>query len=301
MAFDIVRFLTDYRIDHQTAGCKGDGTGWVQIHCPFCFGNPGWHLGINLESGGCNCWRCGTHKLFDVIKTFVSPTPAVLSDIRSKYGSAINHRIPAIVPIKRREKIKMPAGVLKEIPKKASDYLISRGFDPVELIKTWGLLFTGPIGDYKFRIIAPIFYERNLVSYQGRDYTGKSELRYKACRKDDELRDHQSCLYGSWLAKGNSIVVVEGIADAWRMGPGAVATFGVAYTTAQLNLISQYKNIYLLFDGDEPGKQRANDLGIILKTINPGVNLEIIELDDGDPGEMDQRDANRLMCDLGFK
>ncbi len=250
MLFNILDFLSDYRIEHSTKSTNC-GAEWVQVKCPFCTGTPGLYLGIHIGMGACNCWRCGKHKLFDVIKAFVGSNHAVLSDIREKYGKSINRSVQSVVPIRRPEKLRMPAGIMEGVPKKAFDYLIDRKFDPDKLIEIWKLSFTGPVGSYKFRIIAPIIHDRMMVSYQGRDYTGKSELRYKACRKDDELRDHQHCLYGSWLVRGNSVVVVEGIADAWRMGPGAVATFGVAYTVAQLNLISRYRDIFLLFDGDE--------------------------------------------------
>ena len=70
-----------------------------------------------------------------------------------------------------------------ELTRPHKNYLIKRNFDPDELEFKWRLVSTGPVGPYKHRIIAPIYFNEKLVSYQGRDITDKAKLKYKACKR----------------------------------------------------------------------------------------------------------------------
>jgi len=49
--------LDRLEVQYITEGpnCK---RGWVNVRCPFC-DDPSEHLGMNLETGAFNCWRCG--------------------------------------------------------------------------------------------------------------------------------------------------------------------------------------------------------------------------------------------------
>ena len=53
-------------------------------------------------------------------------------------------------------------------------YLSDRGFDPDFLEQEYDLRGTGPVGSYKFRVIAPIIFRRKIVSFQGRDISNLS-------------------------------------------------------------------------------------------------------------------------------
>jgi len=296
--FDALKFFQDHRIDFRTAGNSHCSPGWIQIHCPFCPGEKSYHLGVNVNTGSWNCWRCGRRKLGDVLKAILGSSPALLSQVRAKYGGSPKNALQTVVAPRKEGSVKWPPGIVETPPKKAIDYLGGRGFDAGALATTWGLRFTGPTGGYKFRVIAPIYHDGRMVSFQGRDYTGKAELRYKACRKEDETRDHKECLYGSWLVTGSRGVVVEGIADAWRLGPGAVATFGISYTTAQMRRLAFYKEVVLVFDSDPQAIRQAETLGFCLKNLNPAIVVRIVEIEGGDPGELSQWDADKLMFDL---
>ena len=161
------------------------------------------------------------------------------------------------------------------------------------LERLWDLQGTNHLGPYKFRVIAPVYFNRELVSFQGRDVTGRSKLPYKACRKTKEVRDHKHCLYGQWKVVSSNVVVVEGIMDVWRLGVGSVATFGVEYSKQQVELLSHYQKVYILYDGDQAGRVAAGRLGVELSGFE--CEVEVLELDEGDPGEMSQEDADDLM------
>lgn len=310
IGFDFQSFCRQYGVKYITAGHKHCKPGWVQTPCPFCTGNPGWHLGYNLRSHYFNCWRCGFHYTREVVQKLAKlpdwrGVKEILAGFQS-YGSTADpypdpsgERSPRLPP----STCEVPP--TEKVTGKYERYLESRNFVPEVVVPTWGLRATGPFGDYKFRILAPIFYHGKLVSFQGRDITGKSELKYKACSLEKELIHHKDIVYGFDLVPGSAVVVVEGIADAWRLGPGAVATFGTAFCSSQVNLLRQFEKRFILYDSakgesdETQARIQSKKLAAELSAFH-GVT-EIIRLDSGDPGEMKQTDADALMKELGFE
>lgn len=297
MSFDFSQFCLDQNIGSATEGHKHCQPGWIQVACPFCTGNPGYHLGYNESDDYFNCWRCGFHGHIDVIKSLTRFTTQGAIDFLREYKARPKYKRDESKRKIKTHVTKLPVGTYS-LTEQHIKYLKKRKFDVDKLIKTWNLGGTGPIGQYKFRIIAPIYYRHTLVSYQGRDITDRSELKYKACPKKLESRHHKDCLYGFDYADGNdSIVICEGITDVWRLGPGAVATFGIKYKLSQVNLLKRFKNKFILFDSeDAQAIEQSNKLANQLSAF-PGL-VEIIELDYADPAEMPQNKAKKLMRKL---
>ena len=300
--FDFLRFCVDHNVSVLQDGSKHCRPGWVQLEqdCMFCEGNEGHHLGYNLQDHYFHCWRCGHKHHNVVIAALLNVTPR-----SQEVYEALQEYKDVVSDISKRKKKKTkkaqecvwPFGTAP-LQTAHRNYLRKRGFaSPTRLARLWGLQGTGCWGPYKYRIIAPVYYNRQLVSYQGRDISGKSALRYKACSQKDEVKDHKHCLYGSWLAPGDTVVVVEGILDAWRLGPGAVATFGINYTTAQLNLLSKYTNCYIFFDSADPqARAQAKGLAEDLSVLNMNGTIQVLTTRKWkDPGEMPQVEANKLM------
>lgn len=303
MAFDIIKFYESYKVPFATTGTKHTSHGWVNIRCPFCVkASNNYHLGVHISSGAVKCWKCGTHSLFSLIQRitgatsgrtyqikdeFTTGTP--LKSIQKDFKKEVRHAKECVFPA--------GTGVMQGQHIK---YLQKRCFDHEKLSDIWGLKGTGPIGNYKHRIIAPIYLNGIMVSYQGRDITGKSKLKYKACKKENEIVEHQSIVYGMDLVKGNAAVLVEGITDAWRLGPGAICCFGTAYTTSQINMIIKHLDtVFVMFDGGEEDAENAA-VSISNALSFAGCNVEILTLDSGDPGEMNQDDADHLMRELNL-
>lgn len=282
-------------IPYWTEGYKQCGPGWIQLDCPFCIGNVGPHLGYNEEKGYFNCWRCGGHgvvqSLSAILKITYSAAKAMASE-RTTSSPGVSR-----VRVRVRRECKWPVGTgdIKSIHRK---YLIRRGFDPDKIEKTWGIRGTGPIGPYKFRVIAPIFHpDGRMISFTGRDVTGRSALRYKACSMEREAENHKDHLYGLWLVKHDWVVVVEGPADAWRLGPGAVATFGIAYRPAQMAKMRTFKRRFILFDhGDPQARKQSKKITAELSIFHG--RTWTVDIQDKDPGEMKQSDANAMMLEL---
>jgi hypothetical protein len=307
--FNATAFYQDHKIQFKTKGHKHCRPGWIQIPCPHCAGNVGYHLGYCIKpntsfSGRYVCWRCGGKGLFNVVHALLKCSKKEVLEIIKRYGGSVSADVKIEADEKPRpQQVGLPLNC-RELGAKHRRYLINeRGFDPDALVAEWGLVGTGLDGHvilpgggaewYKFRIIIPIYYKGVLISFQGRDITGKSGIKYKACPQALEVRDHKHSLYGLDKVRGNAVVVTEGVMDVWRLGPGAVATFGIKWTAQQLLLLAGFKRIFLLYDPDPQAIKQADQLAYELGCM--GRDVEVFEMDGGDPAELAPDDARALM------
>ncbi len=94
------------------------------------------------------------------------------------------------------------------------------------------------------------------------------------------------------------VVVVEGVTDAWRLGPGAVALFGKSIATEQSQLILRYclgRPIVVLLDADAEDNARRVCQKIRNSRIAAGDKSPVVigKLPAGrkDPGECTSKEA----------
>ncbi len=303
---DVLRLLQDHNVPHQVEGTKWNRPGWVNMECPFCTGNPGLHLGITLDGTHGYCWRCGWKPVFKVLAKLLKIREGEARALARSYGG-VSHtgHVEAAVRVKAH-KLPTDTGMMT---KRQRIYLLQRKFDPEKLETEWGLLGTGPAAylstgdgerkhliDFRFRILAPIIWDGQQVSFQARDYTNKNDLRYITCPKDRELIFHKHILYGKQEQWGTTGICVEGITDVWRFGPKAFATFGIEYTREQMILIAKtFKRVWVAYDDDPQAIVQAGKLvGELLFRGIKAARVPIV----GDPGGMDQREADLLVKDL---
>jgi len=296
----ILDLYQDFGIQFQTEDHKHCRPGWANLECPFCEGNPGLHLGCHINSGHFYCWRCGYKPTSKVITKLLNVEEGRAKDLIRQYkitrpsSSSISsatqdhkiqfhpHKLPSHTgPLERQHQL----------------YLERRGFDPDYLEKEWGLLGTGPISylddiDYRHRIMVPIFWGEEQVSFQTRDITGKSEVKYIACPKNREKIHHKHILYGkNWDREVG--ICVEGVTDVWRLGPMAFAVFGIEYTYRQIRIIAkQFKRVIVLFDDDPQAIKQGTQLVSELSFRGVNAHQEIIK---GDPGDLSQEEADYLV------
>ena len=299
MSFRFQDFCERYGIQYATPGNKHVSHGWIGVPCPFCTGNPGFHLGVH-EGGAVKCWRCGTHSQNAVVQKLLGVDWAEAQAIREAFGGEAPRyrRTTPALPQIRPQTLDYPRGT-GEITDRHRRYLSDRGFSADDLIQTWGLKGTGPTGPYKHRIIVPINFKGRVVSYQGRDVTDRSSMKYKACAKDVEVIPHQSILYGIDGVHRRSVIVTEGVTDVWRLGRGnAVATFGIEYTPAQVNLIqSRFSLVFIMFDStEEQARVQSGKLASELSMLD--VEVEEIIIDQSDPGSMTEDEARVVVEEL---
>lgn len=293
--FCAIDFFNDYNIRYWTEG-KNVGKGMINTTCPHC-GDRSNHLGWN--GFGTRCWKCGYHSLFDSIKEILSIDNKETYIIINKYQTDSNY-IPILDESLNNgvTEVQMIGGNL-ELPHKK--YLEGRGFDSEFLEWKYGLKGTLARNDFwRYRIIAPIMYKNRLVSYQGRDYTNKQDLRYYTLGKDKELIHHKNILFNLDNCKKDKVIVCEGVYDVMRMGDDCCGTFGTSTKNEQLNLLAKrFNKIFLVFDPEEEALERAKIMASKLSMM--GKDVEIINLDDNkDPAEHTDEEAQYIKKELNF-
>ena len=309
---DIIQLYQDYSVDFRTEGHKHCRPGWVNTPCPFCMsggGHEGYHLGYNIEDNYYVCWRCGWHPVSNTLSLLLGITEGQVRDIVKRYGILVPRLIktPDVKVEKAEFFLPSDCSVLLEHHAK---YLRRRKFDVEELMNTWYIMSTGPTSildvirngkrillNYRHRILIPFYWNGKLVSFDARDVTDKSMNKYYTCPKERELIEHKSILYCKQEALQDTAICVEGPTDVWRFGVNSFATSGIKYTPAQVRLMAQmFKRVPVCFDGGEPQAiAQANKLVADLKFR--GVDSFRVDIE-GDPGSMEQSEANYLVKQL---
>ncbi len=295
---DALSLFDDYNIPYSTEG-KHHVEGWINIQCPFC-DDSSTHLGYNLFSNYFHCWKCGWHPNDLTFSKLIGVSVEEVKKIIKSYGLTTS-RITKEPEVKIRLKAyRMPSGT-GPLQERHIKYLESRNFDAKKLERTWNLVGTGPMSlldglDYKLRIIVPIIWDSQAVSFTGRDITNKNVLRYRACPGDRELVHHKHILYGSQDRWKDRVVLVEGPTDVWRFGINSCAVFGIQYTHIQVRLLANtFRQVAVCFDNDSQAAIQAGKVVAELKFR--GVDAFKVDIV-GDPGGMKQEDADYLVKQL---
>ena len=297
---DILQLYEDYNIPHLTEGNKHCTPGWVNVHCPFCQGEQEWHLGFPLDGYVFKCWRCGIHSSTVVIAKLLGVSFTEAKTISHKYAG----KSKKTKPLKRKVRakgFKYPSNTIPLLPHH-KNYLAKRQFDPDFLEKEWDLMSTGPVSfldkiKYSHRILDPIYWDGERVSFQTRDATDRHKVKYMACPKDRELIHHKHIVYRHPQAHDSDFgIVVEGITDVWRFGRIAVATFGIEYKSQQARVIAKlFKKGVVIFDSGSQEIRQARKLVADLRFRGSDFSMVVIE---GDPGSMNQKEADKLIKKL---
>lgn len=278
---DLLRKLKIQYLDGGHHHCRA---GWLQMDCPFCGrGSNKYHLGLNASYGNCNCWQCGKH-----------PLPQTLSLL----ANVPQHQIyPLLKNIDRVKAISLPRTGKLQIPKGVGEllpahkrYLRERGYDPDEVEELWGVKGIGISTRLAWRLWLPITLGFETVSWTTRAI-GKADLRYISARREEEAIDHKSLLYGEELA-GHAIVITEGPFDAWRIGPGAVCTFGLNYTGPQVQRMASYPVRAVCFDNAAKPQSIARKLADTL-ALFPGETY-VVQLSGKDADTSPRKELEEL-------
>lgn len=312
MIWDALRFCRDFSIPYILPGESSSSkvtAGRLGVQCPNpnCDRNSEPDYGaFNIYGGYYSCWNCGGHKLNTVIKWFLKIGNHEAQSLMWDYSGtaimskALNHKKkkPGI------KKIELPGGNLKM---SHWNYLKSRNFDPEYIIDKYNLLGVGKKPNtmleqqFRNRLIIPIYNKNGkLISYQGRDVSGKSKLRYKGCEIKKSVMNYKHTFYGWPFVKENKVAIVEGIFDQWAMGDGFLCSFGTAVTAFQIKeLISTFDKVFILFDPENTAQQLADKTATKIASFNKEV--EVIKLDtDKDPGDLSEIDRKYIRRELGF-
>jgi len=284
-------FLEGKNIPYKTSG-KNVTEGWTNIQCPFCSDSSN-HLGISPQ-GYYNCWVCGE-------KGTLGYLIARMFNLSFHEGDQIAAKIRGeyIAPQLARKPFRLPRTVQENPEKLHLDYLERRNFNPYHIITKYDLKFVHYLGNWKFRIIIPVYQNGELVNYLGRTVVNNVEPKYKNCPNTYCWQRINDCLYNIDSVK-ESCIIVEGTHDVWRIGDGAVGLFGAEYTDRQLDLLFNregLKNVYVMLDHGM--EEKALELAEVLQMKNVFVFVGVIDLQKGDPCDMNEDQVNEIRELLG--
>ncbi len=291
---NIIELYKDHNISYFTEG-NNVSPGWANIKCIF-HSDKSNHLGFNLKKGYYFCWICGSFKIEDVLIELLSVEYREVKQIIKEYGNRPLLRNNKIKPLTSQVKsLIMPGEDLTDRHKK---YLIKRNFDPEYIIDKYKIKGTGIVGDWKFRIMVPVFYENKLVTYQGRDITNKANSKYMSLKKEDSIINIKNILYNfDNCTDKNIIIVMEGVFDVWRIGDYSCCTFGTSISDAQMKLLSQYKKIVFMFDDEKEAQKAAHKSAGQLSVL--GHEVEIASIGIGtDPADLSNEEAKKIKGEL---
>lgn len=303
----LVQLYKSYNI--QTAP-EGDTrhyrNNWLNTECPFCTGSFGYHLGFNLNGKYYSCFRCGYHPVLETLTKLLNQDHSAVRKLIKEYdvkSGVAEYRTKTKDAKINLHPFKYPKDT-KDLKKIHKRYLKGRGFDPEKIQKEFKLMATSPFSmldkiPYGYRILAPIYWNEKVVSFQARDYSGKQDRRYLACPMAREILHHKHILYMRPKGPEKIGFCVEGIVDVWRFIRYAFATFGIEYTREQVRNISKlYDQVFIIFDPEIQAQLKALKLKAELEFRKIKVTNIIL---DSDPGDLKQEEADYLIKDLTRK
>ncbi len=285
---DIQKLLGSINVPFWTSG-KNISDGWIAISCPFC-GDSSNHCGIN--SYAFSCWKCGSKgnikKLLAKLRGGSWNEALVLFD---KYNDSL-YVDSYVKKYSTVSEVAWPDHCTVELPEVHRNYIKSRGFNPTIIQELYDVRAVYQLGEWKYRLIIPIYMQGVLVSFVGRDITGKAGIRYKNLQKEKSIIPVKNATYNI-----DSIyeiaIICEGIFDSWRFGIYGVAVMGLQLTAMQINTIAKrLKRAIIIFDNERIARSRAMALGEALAM--QGIVVDLVDIDEKDPGAMSQRKADEL-------
>jgi hypothetical protein len=132
----------------------------------------------------------------------------------------------------------------------------------------------------------------------------KGRAKYLACPNARSIVEIKDTIYNIDTV-GNTMLIVEGYTDVWRVGDGTVAVMGLQFTPRQLRLLAERspREAVILFDGEDPNRPdfkekhrltlaQAKKMALSLKGLVPTV--DVMEMSHNDPGDLVDEEVAEL-------
>lgn len=322
----IIDFLEQYNIPYRTTG-SNVARGNININCVFCRqegkGDDDFHMGVIPETGIYGCWRDNSHRgrnFATVIKALIGCSWQEAERLAGKTIVLEEDNFKKMLDKLRqpvvKEEIKKIGGVktlqfpkefkkLKHTPlaDRFWNYIADRGFDDVEQFVEQYDVHYALTGDYKDRIIFPLYYHNELITYVGRSIYKDAFLRYRDLEIDKSVRHCKQALWNYDELVGEKILFVcEGLFDAAKLdfylpvGYNATCLMTKSMTEEQFYLLKDIAPLYeeVRFFLDEDAQKQSNEL---VKELCFLKNVKNQTLPDGikDPGELSREQVLKLI------
>lgn len=251
-------------------GIEPGPSGWYRVVCPFCVAD-GYEgskkkLSVNAENGYFHCWRpsCGA-------KGFVDLGTKFLTKKEDKKGDGTVKLPNEYIPL-------MPStGALKSVALRPYfAYLNSRGLNNQIIEEAQlGVCITG---EYAWKIIIPVVWQRQIVGFTARSIANKFYSNPPGFSRTKFFLNGDSILEET----DEPLAIVEGPFDHLRHWPYTAACFGKP-TKDQVNLLKQAKRP-LVIGLDADAQMEGWGLALTLELL--GKDVRFLKLNPGtDPGE----------------
>jgi len=293
--FDIVSFCQSYNIPYGHSGIVSKGR--VGLPCPSKgMSDTEFHAAFNPANGSIYSWVLGAIPLKEYLQWACPDVPYI--KLLKEYSTEYDY----IERIHIRENATSLEYNFPELGKVARKYLERRGFNVEELITKYKFRDGGFTGDFAYRVIIPIIdTDGRIVSWQGRAYAGQ-DLRYKTLSIEKSLVDPKKMLFNLNKCNKSYVVCVEGPFDALKFGDNCCATLGTSVTEAQVQLLTEYKKVVIIFDSEVSAQQRAKKLADRVSAL--GVKeVSVIDLEDPeskDLGALSYQRVAEIRKELGL-
>ena len=279
---------------------------WVNIDCPYCDEKGHYNMGFNCAGDYYHCWKTlHAFPIKKVLSDVLNVPMNSLNEILSGYEGGANLSTRFIKKSKAN-KIELPTDTFTPAERK---YLKARGFSPKKKKKKYGLVGGGISGRWKFRIIIPIYYNGQLMSWTGRSILPKDVIeelgipRYKNLSIEQSVINSKEIFFNLDNCNGKEVILVEGPMDVLKMGDQTVCSLGTSVTREQeLFLTNRFEKVYIAFDNEPAAQEKAKHLGMNLSSA--GMKVEVVNIcedfNKNDPGELNEEEVRQIKKELNF-
>jgi hypothetical protein len=252
---DYINLFKEYQIPYDLSRLKSN---WVNVPCPYC-GGASHHLGFNVVDDFCTCFKCGGHNLRMTLTKLLNVPANTLSLILEPFQ--IKNVI--LSRLNRKQKLNKDRIELPNFPlsKTEKNYLLDRHFNPNDLIQRYNIQGGGWAGDFKNRIIIPIYLGGKLITWTSRTIIADREPRYKNLENHLSVIDPKKIFFNLDNCYGKSVALLEGPFDVLRFGDNGICGFGISLTKTQILYLSErFTTIYILFDSQRIAQKKRKNM-----------------------------------------
>jgi hypothetical protein len=300
--------MTDLEVYHLLkrkfgAARKGNGP-WVNIRCPTCAPKDAVKMkrGVNLRTLSTNCFICRQPLSWIDIFGSTPITPSVSGALVEDKEHPQSREWPCkyVVPVSSLEPEHPAVKFL------AKDHI--HNLQELWLNHRVGYISQDEAIDIRFEkfdgkktsintadsLVFPVYFNKELVGWQLRFIPGTphgdrmGKLKYlHVFKKGNYLYNYDNA------RQFKSVVLVEGVKKAWKF-PNGVATLGKGISDKQIQLLQNWDDIIIMYDGDQKTQSQSEVLRSRIVLNRRCINVNPMKYGFASPDEMTEEQAQAI-------